>query len=162
SKKFEQIMAIVQKDPAVQDVVGYTGTGSGGGASQTNTGSVYVSLKPLDKRPGATQVMARLRRALAKVPGATLFLQPVQDLRVGGRQSNALYQYTLEGDSAQEIYQWAPKLLAGLKKAKALTDVNSGQQQVGLETNLVVAGQAASLLALTMYQIDNTIYDDFG
>jgi multidrug efflux pump len=162
SKKFEQIMAIVQKDPAVQDVVGYTGTGSGGGSSQTNTGSVYVSLKPLSKRPGATAVMARLRKQLAQVPGATLFLQPVQDLRVGGRQSNALYQYTLEGDSAQEIYQWAPKLLAALKKDKALTDVNSDQQQGGLETNLVIDRQAASRLGLTMYQIDNTIYDAFG
>ena len=162
SKKFEQIMAIVRKDPAVQDVVGYTGTGSGGASSQTNTGSVYVSLKPLDKRPGATEVMARLRKQLAVVPGATLFLQPVQDLRVGGRQSNALYQYTLEGDSAQEIYQWAPKLLAALKKDKAMTDVNSDQQQGGLETNLVIDRQAASRLGLTMYQIDNTIYDAFG
>ncbi len=162
SEKLRQMMAIVQHDRAVQDVVGYTGSGGGGASSQTNTGTVYMSLKPLSEREGITQVMARLRRELAKVPGGRLYLMPVQDIRVGGRSSSALYQYTVLGDNAAEVYRWAPKLLAALQKDKTLTDVNSDQQQAGLETNIVVNRDAASRLGLTMYQIDNTIYDAFG
>jgi multidrug efflux pump len=162
SKKLTQMMAIVQHDPAVQDVVGFTGSGSGGRAAQTNTGTVYVSLKPLAQRDGMTAVMARLRRSLARVPGGRLFLQGVQDIRVGGRQSNAEYQYTLLGDNTAEIYQWAPKLLAAMEKDKTFADLNSDQQQQGLETNLQIDRDSASRLGLTMYQIDNTLYDAFG
>ena len=106
--------------------------------------------------------MARLRRALSHVAGVRLFLQPVQDIRVGGRSSNAQYQYTILGDSTAEVYQWAPKLLAVMEKDKTFLDVSSDQQQKGLETDLVVDRDTASRLGLTMYQIDNTLYDAFG
>jgi multidrug efflux pump len=162
SKKLTQMMAIVQNDPAVQDVVGSTGSGSGGASAQTNTGNVYISLKPLSQRDGIDQVMARLRRKLAEVPGGRLYLQPVQDIRVGGRSSNALYQYTILGDTTAEVYQWAPKLLAAIEKDSTFTDVSSDQQQTGLETNIVIDRDTASRLGLTMYQIDNTLYDAFG
>ncbi len=103
-KKLTQMMAIVQHDPAVQNVVGFTGQGSGGAGGQGNSASVFVALKPLGQRPAIDQVIGRLRRELSRVPGARLFLQPVQDIRVGGRSSNAAYQYTLQGDSSAELY----------------------------------------------------------
>ncbi|HTZ69724.1 MAG TPA: efflux RND transporter permease subunit, partial [Acetobacteraceae bacterium] len=162
SKKLTQMMAIVQHDKAVQDVVGYTGSGSGGGGAQTNTGQVYVALKPLSQRSSMSAVMARLRRELGSVPGGKLFLRPVQDIRVGGRSSNAAYQYSILGDSTAEVYEWAPKLLAAMQKDPTFVDLNSDQQQKGLETNLVVDRDTASRLGLTMYQIDNTLYDAFG
>jgi multidrug efflux pump len=162
SKKLTQMMAIVQHDPAVSDVVGYTGSGSGGGSAQVNTGSVYISLKPESQRASLDVVMSRLRRNLAAVPGGRLFLQAVQDIRVGGRQSNAQYQYTLLGDNTAEVYEWAPKLLAALEKDRSFADVSSDQQQAGLETNLVVDRDSMSRLGLTMYQIDNNLYDAFG
>jgi multidrug efflux pump len=162
SKKLTQMMAIVQQDPAVEDVVGYTGSGSGGASAQTNTGSVFVSLKPLSQRDGIEPVMARLRRKLAQVPGGRLYMQPVQDIRVGGRSSNAFYQYTILGDTTAEVYEWGPKLLAALEKDSTFTDLSSDQQQSGLETNIVVDRDTASRLGLTMYQLDNTLYDAFG
>ncbi len=161
-QKLAQMMAIVQHDRAVQHVVGFTGQGSGGAGGQGNTARVFIALKPLGQRPGMTQVMGRLRRELARVPGARLFLQPVQDIRVGGRQSNAEYQYTLQGDSAQTLYKWGPKLLAALRKSPVLRDVNSDQQNAGLETNITIDRVAASRLGLSMSQIDNTLYDAFG
>ncbi len=162
SKKLTQMMAIVQHDRAVEHVVGYTGSGSGGAAAQTNTGQIFISLKPQSVRGSIDVVMARLRRALAGVAGGKLFLQPVQDIRVGGRSSNAQYQYTILGDSTAEVYDWAPKLLAAMEKDTTFVDVSSDQQQQGLETNVVVDRQSASRLGLTMYQIDNTLYDAFG
>jgi len=162
SKKLTQMMSIVQHDPAVQSVVGFTGSGSGGASAQTNTGSMYISLKPLAQRPAMAVVLARLRRNLARVPGGRLFMQAVQDIRVGGRQSNAQYQYTVLGDSTAEVYKWAPKLLAVMEKDPTFLDVSSDQQQQGLETNLLIDRDTASRLGLTMYQIDNTLYDAFG
>jgi multidrug efflux pump len=162
SKKLTQMMAIVQQDPAVENVVGYTGTGSGGASAQTNTGAMYLQLKPLSQRDGVEQVMARLRRNLAQIPGGQLYLQPVQDIRVGGRQSNSLYQYTILGDTTAEVYEWAPKLLAALQQDHTFVDVSSDQQQNGLGTDIVVDRDTASRLGLTMYQIDNTLYDAFG
>jgi multidrug efflux pump len=161
-QKLTQLMDIVQHDPAVQSVVGFTGAGGGGGAASTNTGQVFVALKPLSKRGGIDQVMAGLRRKLAVVPGARLFLVPIQDIRVGGRQSNAAYQYTLQADSTDELYEWAPKLLAALEHNKVLTDVNSDQQEKGLETDLVIDRATASRLGVNASQIDNTLYDAFG
>ena len=161
-KKLGQMMTIVQHDPAVQNVVGFTGQGSGGAGGQGNTASVFIALKPFGQRPGIEQVMGRLRRELSRVPGARLFLQPVQDIRVGGRQSNAAYQYTLQADSSAELYQWAPKLVAALEKNPVLQDVNSDQQQKGLETDLTVNRDAVARLGLTMSQVDNTLYDAFG
>ncbi len=128
----------MQEDPAVQSVVGFTGQGGGGGAGQTNTGSVYVALKPLAQRDGIDAIMTRLRRKLAVVPGARLILIPVQDIRTGGRQSSAAYQYTLQADSAAELYEWSPKLVAALEHDPVLRDVISDQQQKGLETDLVI------------------------
>ena len=160
--KLTQLMDIVQHDPAVQSVVGFTGSGSGGAGGQTNTGQVFVALKPLAQRAGIDQVMAGLRRKLSVVPGARLFLVPIQDIRVGGRQSNAAYQYTLQADSTADLYEWAPKLLAVLEKNPVLTDVNSDQQQKGLETDIVIDRPTASRLGVSASQIDNTLYDAFG
>ncbi|MFI4981909.1 MAG: efflux RND transporter permease subunit, partial [Nevskiales bacterium] len=155
-QKLAQLMDIVQHDPAVQSVVGFTGGG------QTNSGQVFVALKPLSERPGIDAVITGLRRKLAAVPGARLFLVPIQDIRVGGRQSNAAYQYTLQADSTAALYQWAPKLLAALEHSPVLTDVNSDQQQKGLETDLVIDRATASRLGVSASQIDNTLYDAFG
>ena len=160
--KLAQLMDIVQHDPAVQDVVGFTGAGGGGGGGQTNTGQVFVSLKPLSQRAGIDQVIAGLRRKLSVVPGARLFLVPIQDIRVGGRQSNAAYQYTLQADSTAVLYEWAPKLLAALEHNPVLRDVNTDQQQKGLETDLVIDRATASRLGISASQIDNTLYDAFG
>ncbi|HEX3664292.1 MAG TPA: efflux RND transporter permease subunit [Rhizomicrobium sp.] len=162
SNKLTQMMSIVQHDKAVQSVVGYTGTGSGGGGGQVNTGFVYVALKPLEQRDGMPAVMDRLRKKLSHIPGARLFLTAAQDIRIGGRQSNAQYQYTLLGDSTKEVYEWAPKLMAALQKDSTFVDVNSDQQQGGAQTGLTVNRDTASRLGLTMYQIDNTLYDAFG
>ncbi len=158
SQKLRQFMAIVQSDPAVERVVG--STGSGGGA---NTAMMYVGLKPLAVRKASSeQVIARLRPRLAAVSGASLFLAPGQELKVGGRGSNALYQYTLEADNLEDLKQWTPKLLEALKSEPALTDLNSDQQDKGLETDLVIDRDTASRLGLTASQIDNTLYDAFG
>jgi multidrug efflux pump len=162
-RKLGQMTSIVQHDPAVATVVGFTGAGSGGGQSATNTGSVYVSLKPLSQRSDtADQVITRLRRELSQVPGGRLFLQAVQDIRVGGRASNAEFQYTLQADSTEELYSWAPKLLDALQHSPALADVNSDQQQKGLETDILIDRDTASRLGLQTSQIDNTLYDAFG
>jgi multidrug efflux pump len=160
--KLAQLMDIVQHDPAVQDVVGFTGAGGGGGGGQTNTGQVFVALKPLAQRAGIDQVMAGLRRKLAVVPGARLFLAPIQDIRIGGRSSNAAYQYTLQADTTALLYEWAPKLLAALEHDPVLRDVNSDQQQKGLQTNVVIDRATASRLGVSASQIDNTLYDAFG
>ncbi len=158
-QKLDQMMNIVQRNKAVQSVVGFTGQGGFGGA---NTGRVFVALKPLSERPGVAVVMSQLRRALSVVPGARLFLIPIQDINVGGRQGNAAYQYSLTADSASLLYEWTPKLLALLEKSPVLRDVNSDQQQKGLETNLHIDRATASRLGINMTQIDNTLYDAFG
>ncbi len=162
TRKLRQMMAIVQQDPAVEHVVGYTGVGSGGGFGSINTGSVFVSLKPVTQRPPMEQVIARLRPKLAQVPGGQLFLVGVQDVRAGGRQSNAEYQYTLQSDDADQLFAWAPKLVAALQHSSVLADVNSDQQQKGLETDLVIDRDAAGRYGITPAQIDNTLYDAYG
>jgi multidrug efflux pump len=162
SGKLAQMMRIVQHDPAVLTVVGATGAGGGGGASQSNTANVYVMLKPKGERSSMDVLTTRLRIALSHVPGARLFLVPAQDIRVGGRQSNAAYQYTLRADTTAEVNTYAPKLLALLEKDPALTDVNSDQQQAGLQTEVTIDRATASRLGLTASQIDNTLYDAFG
>ena len=162
SQKLTQMMSIIQHDPAVLNVVGATGAGGGGGAAQTNTGNVYVALKPKADRGSLDAVTSRLRRELSHVPGGRLILVPAQDIRVGGRQTNAAYQYTLQADNVAEVFQWAPKLLAALQTNPALTDVNSDQQQAGLQTLVTIDRPTASRLGLTVSQIDNTLYDAFG
>ncbi len=156
-QKMTQFVSIVQKDPAVDSVVGFTGGGT------TNSGFVFMSLKPLAERKiSADQVIARMRGQLASVPGASLFLQAVQDFRVGGRQSNAQYQYTIQGDTLEDVYTWSPKILAALQQEPILKDVNSDQQQKGLESDLVIDRATASRLGITASMIDNTLYDAFG
>ncbi len=161
-QKLAQMVAIVQRDPAVLSVVGFTGQGSGGGGGQTNSGQVFVALKPLAERAGIDDVMTRLRRKLAVVPGARLFLVPIQDIRVGGRQTNGAYQFTLQADNTAALYEWTPKLQAALERSPVLRDVNSDQQQKGLETDLLIDRATASRLGISTSQIDNTLYDAFG
>jgi multidrug efflux pump len=162
TQKLRQMMEIVQQDPAVEHVVGYTGVGSGGGFGQINTGSVFVSLKPISERAPISEVMARLRPKFARVPGGRLFLIPVQDIRAGGRQSNAAYQYTLQSDNSQDLTKWTAILVQTLERSSVMTDVSSDQQQRGLESDLVIDRDMASRLGITPAQIDNTLYDAFG
>ncbi|NMM02242.1 nodulation protein [Paraburkholderia sp. RP-4-7] len=155
--KLRQIMKIIGADPAVDSVVGFTG------GRQTNTGSVYVALKPLSERhETADEVIARLRPQLNAVPGGRLYLQSVQDIRVGGRQSNAQYQFTLLGDSSKELYAWAPRLTRALQGLPELEDVNSDQQQGGLEADIDIDRATAARLGVTPAQLDNTLYDAYG
>ncbi len=157
SRKLSQFAGIVSSDPAVDTAVGFTGGG------QTNSGFMFISLKPpAERKITADQVIARLRRKLSVVSGATLFLQSVQDIRVGGRQSNAQYQYTLQGDTFDELVEWAPKLAAALQTDPRLTDVNSDQQNKGLEADIVIDRDTAARLGITVSQIDNALYDAFG
>ncbi|TFW30536.1 efflux RND transporter permease subunit [Massilia horti] len=147
----------VKSDPAVVSVVGFIGGG------QTNAGFMFVALKPLSERKhSAEQIIARLRGKLAQVPGATLYLQSVQDIRVGGRPSNAQFQYTLQSDNLEDLRTWAPRLLAALQHNPQLTDVSSDQQDKGLETRLTIDRATASRFGLLPSTIDNTLYDAFG
>jgi multidrug efflux pump len=161
--KLVRLMDIVQADPAVQSVAGYTGAGSGGGSSQTNTGSVYVLLKPLSVRKiSSDDVIARLRTKLSQVAGGRLFLQTVQDIRIGARQSNAEFQFTLQADKVNDLVEWGPKLTAALQRSPVVADVNSDQQQKGLETEVNYDRSTATRLGLTVAQLDSTLYDAFG
>jgi multidrug efflux pump len=161
--KLAQFMDIVRADPAVQSVAGSTGAGSGGGGAQTNTGSVYVLLKPLSERKlSSDEVIARLRPKLAAVAGGRLFLQTVQDIRIGARQANAQFQFTLQADSTQDLAEWGPKLVEALKESPLIADVNSDQQAKGLETDVSFDRATAARLGLTLSQMDSTLYDAFG
>jgi multidrug efflux pump len=156
-QKLVSFVNIIKSDPAVANIVGFTGGG------QTNGGFVYVALKPLDQRDlSVDRVIGRLRGKLAQVPGASLFLQAVQDIRQGGRASNAQYQYTLQADDLAELRVWTPKLTEALQHRPELADVNSDQQDKGLETDLVFDRATAARLKLNASQIDNTLYDAFG
>ena len=157
-QKLAQFVTIIKQDPAVETVVGFTGGG------QTNSGFVFASLTPLGERKiSADGVITRLRKEMAAVPGATMFLQAVQDIRVGGRASNAQYQYTLQGPTLEELNEWSPKIAAALQReTSVLADVNSDQQNKGLESDLVIDRDAAARLGITVSQIDNTLYDAFG
>ncbi|MGZ7040367.1 MAG: efflux RND transporter permease subunit, partial [Thermoanaerobaculia bacterium] len=158
-EKLRIFMRIVQQDPAVDSVVSFTGGGRGGG----NTASMFVSLKDLNQRKASAQeIIARIRPKASHIPGAQLFLSAVQDVRVGGRQSNADYQYTLQGDNLQELMSWAPMLTKALQKMKQLRDVSSDQQNQGLQVDVVVDRQTAARLGVSLAAIDNTLYDAFG
>ncbi len=160
--KLNQIVAIIKQDPDVDYVIAFTG-GGGGGGSTVNTGRMFISLKPFEKRTTtAPQVITRLRKKLAHIPGAPTFLQPVQDLRVGGRMSNALYQYTLQGENVTELNSWGQKILQKMRSMPLLTDVSSDQQNRGLEADLVIDRPTASRLGITPQQIDEALYDAFG
>jgi multidrug efflux pump len=158
-QKTNQFIEIVKRDPAVQNVLASVG---GGGAQ--NQARLFVILKDLKDRKGvsADAVINRLRPKLSHVPGASLYLQSVQDLQIGGRQSNAQYQYTLSGENLQELYEWAPKLNEKLRAVPMLKDVNSDQQVSGLEQNVIIDRDTAARLGITPSQIDNVLYDAFG
>jgi multidrug efflux pump len=161
SAKFETIVRIVQDDPDVEYVAGYFG--SGGGGATANTVRMFISLKPFENRKSnAWQVIARLRKKLSHIPGAPTFMQPVQDMRIGGRSSAALYQYTLQGENFQELTTWAPRLLGKMRGIPQLADVNSDQQEKGLQTSVVVDRDTAARLGVSARTIDNTLYDAFG
>ena len=148
----------IKADPAVLHVGAFTG---GGGA--VNTGFVYLALKPLNERKiSASALLDRLRPQLVSIPGATVFLQAGQDLRIGGRQSNAQYQYTIQSDNVDDLVKWGPILLGKMKTEHMLTDVNSDQQNSGLQASLVYDRDTASRLGLTPQTIDNTLYEAFG
>src|SRR6516165_5992796 len=156
-QKLLQLQTIIQNDHGVAAVAGFTG------GRATNSAFLFVTLKPLNERhANATQIVARLRRPLSKIAGAQTFLVPAQDLRVGGRQSNAEYQYTLQSDDTEALYEWTPKIVAALQKDKTLVDVNSDMQQGGLETDIKINRSRAAQYGLTPQQIDETLYDAFG
>ncbi|HEY7163355.1 MAG TPA: multidrug efflux RND transporter permease subunit [Candidatus Binatia bacterium] len=158
--RITQLSQIVAEDPAVAGVMAFNGGGFG---RALNTGSMFVTLKPLAERKiSADQVIGRLRGKLARIPAVTLYLQPVQDLRVGGRGSNAQYQYTLQSDSVQDLLVWGPRMLAKLKTVPGLLDINSDQQTKGLQAGLVIDRATAARLGITTQMIDNTLYDAFG
>jgi multidrug efflux pump len=158
SRKLHQLQDIVQSDPGVASVIGFTGIRA------LNTANVYVALKPLAQRKlSADQVVQRLRPKLNQVSGARLFLQAVQDLHIGGRQSAAEYQYTLTSEDTAALYTWTPKLLAELGKDHSqIIDENSDLQQNGLQTYINIARSTAMRYSFEPNQIDNVLYDAFG
>ena len=156
-QKMKNLMAIVQEDPAVDNVTGFTGGG------QRNSGFMFVVLKPIrERKMSADQVIGRLRGKTAHEPGANLFLVPVQDIRVGGRQGNAQYQYTLQADNLDDLRTWEPRIKRLLAEMPELVDVNTDQQDKGLQTSLVIDRDTASRLGLNMRSIDTTLNDAFG
>lgn len=158
-QKLLQIVNIIKGDPDVVYVTGFTG----GGGSTTNTARMFITLKSLEQRKAsAMQIIARLRKKLALVAGAPTFLSPVQDLRIGGRIGNALYQYTLMGDNVTELNMWGQRVLQKMRTLPQLTDVNSDQQDKGLQATLVIDRNTASRLGISPQLLDNTLYDAFG
>ncbi len=161
-QKLAQVVNLIKDDPDVEYASGFTGGGGGGGAT-TNTGRMFITLKPFEERKAtASQIMARLRQRLTSVPGAPTYLQPVQDLRIGGRLGSALYQYTLQGDNPAELNTWALRVLQRMRRVPKLLDVNSDQQDKGLQASVVIDRSTASRLGITPQLIDNTLYDAFG
>jgi multidrug efflux pump len=154
----QRIGAVIKKDPAVENVIAFTG---GGGA--TNTGSMYIALKPLGERHGsASQVIDRLRPQLNRLPVASAFLQPVQDLRIGGRSGNALYQYTIQSDNVQDLSKWGPILQGAMKRLPGLQDISSDQQNGGLDELMTYDRVTAAKLGLTAQSLDSALYGAFG
>jgi multidrug efflux pump len=164
-KTLLQMVNIVAADPGVDTVNGFTGGGGGGGggASTLNQGRMFISLKPLAERKITVDlIMQRLRPKLARIPGATLYLQSSQDLRVGGRNSAAMYQFTMRGDNLQDLIAYAPKMLQELKTIPTIVDVNSDQQNRGLQSMVTYDRDTAARFGISPQLIDNTLYDAFG
>ncbi|MFJ7566559.1 multidrug efflux RND transporter permease subunit [Herminiimonas sp. NPDC097707] len=156
-KRLDTFMRIIRTDPAVANVSGFTGGG------QINSANFYISLKPLaERRISADAVVARLRKKLAHEPGANLFMVPVQDIRIGGRQANAQYQYTLQADTPEDLRIWGPRVMNALSQLPELTDVNTDQQDKGMQTSLLIDRDAATRLGLSMSTIDTTLNNAFG
>lgn len=157
SQKLNTFVSIVKADPAVENVIAYTG------GQQTNSGRMFISLKPLSERKiSADKVIARLRGKLSHVPGANLFLVPVQDIRIGGRQSNAQYEYTLQSDDLSTLREWEPLVRKTLMQLPQIIDVSSDQEIKGSQTKLVINRDAASRLGITASMIDAVLNDSFG
>ena len=155
--KLDSFMDIVRKDPAVDSVTGFTGGG------QRNSANMFIALKPLSQRDAtAEQVIERLRPQVTKVPGANLFMRSAQDIRIGGRQSNSEFQYTLQADELQDLRTWEPKIRQALSKLPQLEDISSDQEDRGQQTSLVIDRDAATRLGVTMRNIDNTLNNAFG
>jgi hydrophobe/amphiphile efflux-1 (HAE1) family protein len=160
-EKLTAIVDIIGGDPAVDTVTAFTG--SGGGGTTRNTARMFIALKPLGERKlSADQVIARLRSKLVSVPGAPAYLQVVQDVRVGGRFGAAQYQYTLQGDNLAELLTWAPRVEQQLRTLPGVADVNSDQQNKGMQSTIVIDRSTASRLGITPQMIDNVLYDAFG
>ena len=154
----QQIGAVIKKDPGVENVIAFTG-----GSGATNTGSLYVALKPLGARKAsASQIINRLRPQLNRLPVASAFLQAVQDLRIGGRSSNAMYQYTIQANNVQDLSKWGPVLLAAMKKLPGLQDVSSDQQNGGLDELMTYDRVTMAKLGLTVQSLDSALYSAFG
>jgi multidrug efflux pump len=159
-QKIAQLSRLVKEDPDVVTIQAFSG---GGGGTTINTGRCFITLRPLGPRKAsADEIINRLRPKTNSVPGVTLFLQSAQDLRVGGRQSAAQYQYTLQSDNLAELVEWAPILMNQMRRLPELTDVNSDQQNKGLESNLVIDRPTASRLGVRPATLDNILYDAFG
>ncbi|NGZ08562.1 MAG: multidrug efflux RND transporter permease subunit [Nitrospira sp. LK70] len=157
-EKLTEVVDIIKSDPAVEIVTGFSG-GSGG----TNSGRMYITLKPFQERQvSVDHVIARLRPKLAQVPGAPTVLQAIQDLRIGGRVSSAQYQYTLQSVDLAELNTWAPRVERRLRTLNEIVDVNSDQQDKGLQSLVVFDRSTASRLGLSPQLIDDTLYDAFG
>jgi multidrug efflux pump len=157
--KLKRIVDIIRRDPAVDTVVGFTGGSRAGG------GFMFINLKPLDQRPkgeSGQAVIARLRPQLAQVSGVNIFLNPVQDLRMGGRQSNASYQYTLKSDNVDDLRQWATRLADEMRRQPEMTDIDTDQQQNGVETFVTVDRDTASRLGISSRDVNNAMYNGFG
>jgi multidrug efflux pump len=156
-EKLHQLVDIIKADPAVDTVVGFTGGSRAGG------GFMFINLKPAGDRTERGQaVIARLRPQLARITGISLFLNPVQDLRMGGRQSNSTYQYTLKSDNIADLRNWATRLAEAMKAQPVLTDVDTDQQENGVETYVNVDKDSASRLGINSRDVDNALYDAFG
>ncbi|PRC91435.1 multidrug efflux RND transporter permease subunit [Solimicrobium silvestre] len=153
-----QVVDIIKRDRAVLNVIGFTG-----GSSATNTGFIFIALKPLaDRKANAAEIINRLRPKLNRLPVASVFLQASQDLRIGGRSSNAMYQYTLQSDNVQDLFKWGPLLLKQMKLLPGFLDVNSDQQNGGLEQMVNYDRIAAARLGLTVQALDSGLYNAFG
>ena len=160
--KLAKVLTIIKSDPEVVFAAGFTG-GGGGGGTAANTARTFISLKPFDERKSSIgEVIARLRKKLMHLPGALTILQPVQDLRIGGRLTGAQYQYTLQGDNLEDLVAWSPRILQRLRTLSTLVDVNSDQQNKGREATLVIDRTTASRLGITPQMIDDALYDAFG
>jgi len=158
NSSIQQIENVVKSDPAVQNVIAFTG---GNGA--TNTGNLFIALKPLEQRKiGAPEIINRIRPKLNRLPVASAFLQASQDLRIGGRSSNALYQYTIQADNVTDLKTWGPRLLAEMKRLPGLQDVNSDQQNGGLDELLTYDRVTAAKLGQTAQSLDAGLYAAFG
>ncbi|MCL2831086.1 MAG: multidrug efflux RND transporter permease subunit [Betaproteobacteria bacterium] len=155
-QKLVDFMTVVQADPAVDSVIAFTG------GSRVNSGRMFIALKPLAKRDPIEKVMGRLRSKLSHEPGANLFLVPVQDIRAGGRQSNAQYQYTLQADTLDELRQWEPRVRRVLAQLPELVDVNTDQEDKGAQTKIAVDRDAAARLGIDQRLISATLNDFFG